>query len=124
MKKGFTLIELLGVIIILGILGVIGLTTVDKNIKKGVYQSCLAQEKVLKEAAKTWVIDNMPSSTTDVTISTLKSGGYIENDMKSPITNSNYSLGTKVRVTVSGQKYTYSVTYGDSKENCDTQKVG
>ena len=111
MKKGFTLIELLGVIIILGILGMIGLTTVDKNIKKGVYQSCLAQEKVLKEAAKTWVIDNMPSSTTDVTISTLKSGGYIENDMKSPITNSNYSLGTKVRVTVSGQKYTYSFIY-------------
>ena len=123
-NRGFTLIELLGVLIVLGILGVIALTTIDKNIKKGIYQSCLAQEKVIKEAAKAWVLDNMPTATTNVTIATLKSGGYLEKDFKSPVTNSNYNSNTKVTVTVTTQKYSYTIVYGSDAEKCDSQKVG
>ncbi len=123
-NRGFTLSELLGVIIILGVLGVIALTSVDKNIKKGMYQTCKTQEKILIEGAKAWAIDNTPTSTTTVKVGALQSGGYIENDLKSPLTNSNYNSNTGVIITVSGSKYTYSVTYGNNNENCENQKVG
>lgn len=118
-NKGFTLAELLGVIIILGILGVIAFGAIDKNIKKGMYQTCMTQERVLIEGAKAWVIDNTPSSTISVSVSDLENGGYIDSNLKSPLTDSNYDSNTIVNIVVSGSKYSYSVTYGNDEEKCD-----
>lgn len=124
MKKGFTLIELLGVIVILGILGMIALTTVDKNVKNGVYKSCLVQEKVLKEAAKSYSIDH-PDFSGDITVKALENAGYLEKNTKNPATNKTYrSKSTKVTITYNGSKYTYEIVYGNENENCESQKVG
>lgn len=122
-NKGFTLVELLGVIIILGILGVIAFGTIDKNVKQGMYQTCISQERVLIEGAKAWAVDNTPSSTTSVFVSTLEEEGYIESDLKSPLTDSNYDSNTFVNITVSGSKYSYSVSYGNDEEKCENHKV-
>jgi len=123
MKKGFTLIELLAVIIILGVLGVIALTTVDKNVKTGIYKSCLAQEKVLKEAAKSFSIDN-PSFSGTKTVAELEDEGYLEKNTKNPATDATYrSKSTTVKITYNGSKYTYSIVYANENEKCNSQKV-
>ena len=57
-KKAFTLAELLGVIVILGIIGTIAVTAIDRNIKNSRYQTCLTQEQNLIEGAKTLITEH------------------------------------------------------------------
>lgn len=123
-KKGFTLAELLGVIVIIGVLAIISVSVIDKNIKEGKVQTCKTQETNIIEGAKAWAIDNTSSLPTSVTISTLESGSYIEKDLKSPITGNKYSSSTKVNITSSGNGYNFTITYGDAKENCSNEEIG
>lgn len=108
--SGFTLVELLGVIVLLSILGVIAVSTIDKNIKQGRVKTCKTQEKNIVEGAKTYIIDN-PNYTGNLTIGTLKSLGYINEDLINPMTDNPYNDSSYVSVSYSSNKYTYVVTY-------------
>ena len=50
--------------------------------------------------------------------------GFIEKDLKSPITGNEYSSGTKVIITKSGYSYDFTVVYGDDKEKCSEEEIG
>jgi len=123
-KSGFTLAELMGVIVVLGIIAVIATITVDRGIKNSRYQTCLAQEKNIVEGAKTWSYDNaskLPGAGKSYTISVneLQNENYIEDGLKSPMTNSVYSSGTTVTITSpNGTSYDYEVVYGTENEKC------
>ena len=123
MKNGFTLIELLGVIVILGILGMIAFTAVDRNVDNGIYKTCLAQEKVLKEAAKSYSID-YPDFSGDITVEELEDNGYLKKNMENPATGETYrSKNTSVKISYNGSKYTYSIIYVNTNEKCENYKV-
>jgi len=123
-KLGFTLAELMGVIVVLGIIAVIATITVDRGIKNSRYQTCLAQEKNIVEGAKTWTYDNaskLPEAggSHTISVSELQNGNYIEEELKSPMTNRVYSSGTSVIITsANGTSYDYEVVYGTENEKC------
>lgn len=123
-QKGFTLAELMGVIVVLSIIAIVTTITVDRSIKNSRYETCMTQETNLIEGAKMWAIDNASSlpgagASKTVSISQLSSGGYIEEGLKSPMTNSVYSNGTQVLISsTNGSDYTYKVNYGTSAEKC------
>lgn len=116
MNSGFTLIELLGVIVLLSVLGVIAISTIDKNIKEGRVKSCKAQEKNIIEGAKAYSVDN-PEYTGNLTIESLKNGGYIKDDLVNPMTDRPYENSTNVTISynLASNKYTYSVNYVGEK---------
>lgn len=113
-RNGFTLAELLGVVVILSILSLIAVTTVDTKLKEGRIKTCLTQEKNIIEGAKIWLIDH-PKTTngTTVKVSDLEEQGYIESDLKNPMTDNSYTSYTRVIINVSDSVYTYTVDYVD-----------
>ena len=115
-NKGFTLIELLGVIVLLSVLGIIAISTIDKNIKDGRVKTCKTQEKNIIEGAKTYTIDN-PNFTGNLTVGTLKSDGYIKKDLVNPMTDNQYNNSSYVTVSYNSttNKYTYEITYVGEK---------
>lgn len=131
-KKAFTLAELLGVIVILGIIGTIAVIAIDSNIKKGRYQTCLAQNQNLIEGAKT-LVTKYPSvlpnagGTTTISVDILKNGGevngvtveggYIDQNFENPMTEKPYTNNVKVVITSSnGTKFNYEVTAPDNEK--------
>ena len=115
-NNGFTLAELLGVIIILSIIGLISFSAIDKNLKEGRIKTCKAQEKNIIEGAKTYIIDNpneLPSSgTKTITLTLLKTNGYIDEKLINPMTDEEYKSGTSVEITKeTGSKYKYKINY-------------
>lgn len=134
LRNGFTLAELLGVIVVLSILGLVAVTTIDNNIKKGRYDSCLVQETNLIEGAKMMMVDYpnlLPASggSIEITVQQLQDGGtingqvvdkgYIDNDLVNPMTEKPYvDSSVSVKITANGDNYDYDVIYGNSDEAC------
>lgn len=118
-NKGFTLIELLGVIVLLSVLGIIAVSTIDKNIKEGRVKTCKAQERNIIEGAKTYSLDN-PNYTGKVSVKELMTDGYIRNDLVNPMTDKVYTDSTFISISYnsSNNKYSYSINYVDEK-GCD-----
>lgn len=137
--KGFTLAELMGVIVILGILAIIVVPVVDKNIKKGVKVTCKTQEHSIIEAAKNYHSDSAGNIGVDsdcetkggicqVSIRELVSSGYLkgsnENNTEvspiNPATNEPYDEGSFVQINnTTGANYVYTVIYnGNDKGAC------
>ncbi len=130
--NAFTLAELMGVIVILSILAVIVTLTVDKSIKNSREKTCEAQEKNLIEAAKTWGIDNptlLPtraSNNKKVYITTaadsLTTKGYVDDDLKNPMTNAAYTSSDYVNISVAAtdSDYDFKVVYGNAAHSCNS----
>ena len=87
-NKGFTLIELLGVIIILSLLLMVIVPSVVSSIQDGQENADESTTNSIVLAARNWFSDNkdvMSNRTSyTVTVSTLKSGGYLEGDITLP----------------------------------------
>ena len=77
-SKGFTLIEVVGVIVILGILGVIVLPIIIGVITENGNTIDEAQERLIKDAAKSYVSANLFKDVSCVNVSTLMDEGYLE----------------------------------------------
>ncbi|MBR2840634.1 MAG: prepilin-type N-terminal cleavage/methylation domain-containing protein [Bacilli bacterium] len=118
-KKGFTLIELLVVIVILSIIGIIAVSTIDKNIKDGRVKTCKAQEKNIIEGAKMYSVDN-PNYVGEVNISSLEGLGYIKDELVNPMTDEKYDDSTSVNISYdeSTKKYTYTINYSEKDKGC------
>ena len=138
LRNGFTLAELLGVIVVLSILGLIVITSIDKNIKESRYDSCIAQENSLIEGAKMVMIDHpelLPTSLHNsfkISVKELQDGGtingeiiepgYIDDDLINPMTDKPYVdsfSGVFVEVKmVNENNFEYNVIYENMDEAC------
>ena len=87
-NRGFTLVELLGVIIILSLLLMVIVPSVVSSIQNGQENADESTTNSIVLAARNWFSDNkdvMSNRTSyTVTVSTLKSGGYLEGDITLP----------------------------------------
>lgn len=140
MKKGFTLIELLGVIVIIAVIATVAVIAIDNSIRKGKITSCKAQEENIIEAAKTWQTDNpiidirdgaitkvyIRNDDGDISKKDLTTSGYLDKELKNPMTNKVYNSGSYVEIKVNTNTdsdsdrlgYTYTVMY-DGESSCE-----
>lgn len=116
-NKGFTLIELLGVIVILSLLLMVIVPSVVSSIQDGQENADESTTNSIVLAARNWLSDNkdvMSNRTSyTVTVSTLKSGGYLEGDITLP--SKGCSLNS-ASVTITAIKKTNNTRY-DYKYN-------
>ena len=116
-SKGFTLIELLGVIVILSLLLMVIVPSVVSSIQDGQENADESTTNSIVLAARNWLSDNkdvMSNRTSyTVTVSTLKSGGYLEGDITLP--SKGCSLNS-ASVTITATKKTNNTKY-DYKYN-------
>ena len=118
-KKAFTLAELLGVIVLLGIVAIIAVTTITTSLKEGREKTCLAQKQNIIEAAKAWVIDN-PYVDKTLSVKDLQIQGYLEAEFKNPMTGDNYSEYSKVTIRYDAETQKYSYSYEpDPIDKCE-----
>jgi len=65
-NKGLTLVELLAVLVVLGLIVVIVVPTVTKNLKSSRVQLCEHQLDSLKSASKNWLTDRINDNYNEV----------------------------------------------------------
>lgn len=113
-KNAFTLIELLTVIVILGIIAGITIPTINGIIKNSKEKAYNEQINVIVDAAKRWGIDNTfaLSTTSKISVATLKSEGYISNKkiLKNPIDNTSIENAC-VKITYDENTKQYKYAY-------------
>ncbi|ACT00758.1 type II secretion system protein [Paenibacillus sp. JDR-2] len=87
-EKGFTLIELLAVIVILAVIAVIAVPLIGNIIGNTKTKSDLATARQIYDAARLWATDtnNGDLGTTDIKLSTLQTGGYLDAPLYLPST--------------------------------------
>ncbi len=122
MKKenGFTLIELMAVITILVLLSLIIIPIIDKNIKKTKQNMYIIQIENIRMAGISYFSDNPNYKPTDgnnssVTLDTLEQNGYIEKDVKNPLTNQTFDNTIYVQIKNNNNRFDYKVC---PLENC------
>ena len=135
MKKGFTLVELLGVLVIMSIIAVIVLPIVGKNVKKGKEEAYQAQLISIINSTKNYTTDYpsaLPTSgSTSITMSVLKSNGYLDSTVKNPKTSAAFADTDYVRITLTTTtsggtcsttepctSYCYCVVVSGNTDNC------
>lgn len=101
-NKGFTLVELLAVILILVSVSFVAVGSISNSLKKRDVKECEEQQELAVSAAKMYFsLDGKGS--TSVTISTLKSKGYIKDG------NSKVNLLKDTdKIKISGSSYLYN----------------
>lgn len=118
MKKnnGFTLIELIGVIIIITLLGLLIIPIVDQIIKENQDNLYTVQVKNIEEAAKNWGAENislLPNATDTeviVTLTTLKSGGFLPESIVNPKTKEEMTGCVRITYVIAYNQETYEYT--------------
>ena len=122
LKKGFTLVELMGVIVILGVIALIAIPTIDKQLKEGKRDLSQAQLDNIKSAAELWVADNpndMPQNGEECYLkySTLVDSGYAEENLKEISSNTDI-VDNKLKIKISKDdtynKYNYIVEFNNN----------
>ena len=121
-NKGFTLIELLGVIVILSLLLMVIVPSVVSNIQDGQTQADESTTNSIVLAARNWLSDNKDvmsdRSSYTVTVSTLKSEGYLEGEITLPSKGcslNNASVTITATKKANGTKYDYKY---NAPDNC------
>lgn len=113
MKRAFTLVETIGVIILLSVIALIATPLIEKEIKKGQEQAYEIQIDNIELALKNWASDNqfiMPYSGQSITLTLgqLKQAGYIDKNIKNPITKKLFPNDMILTITNDG-KLVYDV---------------
>ena len=128
-KKGFTLVELMGVIVILGVIALIAIPTIDRQLKEGKEELSQAQLDNIKAAAELWASDNpndMPQNGEECYLkySTLVNSGYADKNLKEISSNTDI-VDNKLKIKISKDntynKYTYTVEF--NKDGFNEQYV-
>lgn len=121
-NKGFTLIELLGVIVILSLLLMVIVPSVVSNIQDGQAQADESTTNSIVLATRNWLSDNKDvmsdRSSYTVTVSTLKSEGYLEGEITLPSKGcslNNASVTITATKKANGTKYDYKY---NAPDNC------
>ena len=123
-EKGFTLIELLAVIVILGIIAVIAIPMIGNVIDKSRQNADLATARQIYDAARLYTVtENLGKSTsgqTSVTLATLQSNNYLENNLVLPSTKSPLNTtSTFVTFNSSGELVNVTVAPASTKWKTD-----
>lgn len=113
-KNGFTLPEVLGVITVLALLALLIAPIITKVIKDNKQRLYNIQIKEIEKAAKDYALKNtdvLPEdgSSTIITLEEIKKGGYIQKDVRNPITKELFSDELKIEITNHYNQYTYTV---------------
>lgn len=125
-KNAFTLAELLGVIVILALISLITIPSISGTLQKYKKNLCDAQLNQIISAARNWGADNILSLPSDggtkkVTVSTLAKYGYIDDEIKNPVTGENFNLkDIEIIITRTGKKYNYSLD-DKTKNACNSE---
>lgn len=115
MKKGFTLAELLGVIVILGLLTLLIVPTMNKILKGNRQTLYENQLHSIEKAAKDFSLKNMgtlPEQEGDfitITLGDLKKGGFIQNEVRNPLTKELFPNDLEIRISKESNDYVYEV---------------
>ena len=116
-RYGFTLVELMGVIIILGVIALIAIPIVDRQLKESKNDLHQTQKENIKEAAKLWTAKNVYNLPTSgacyLRYSELVSSGFLDEELKDPKTNTTFTdenINIKIEKDTDYNKYTYDVT--------------
>ena len=116
-KKAFTLIELIGTVVILSLIVLIITPAISDNVKKGVEDAKKQTEESIILAAKNYVSDN--KSATCVTLQTLQSEGYIDDNLKDPSDSNKILTNKKVTITRTQQENKVKYKYTYEEGNCN-----
>jgi len=115
MKKGFTLVEIIAVVTVLGILAVVGTVAISNILKSNRERSYDLQIKNIEQGARNWANRNvliLPDNEGDVvtlTLLYLKQEGFVEGDIKDPITEEPFPNDMLITITRKGNSYVYDV---------------
>ncbi len=116
-EKGFTLVELLAVLVILAFIALIAFPIVTGIINNSREKLSEEQFNRLEEAVKSYTTKNVAEDEACVSISELKSGGYLENvEIKNPDTGETINGIYHIIWDTDHNQYTYQ--YDGSKSSC------
>jgi type IV pilus assembly protein PilA len=117
-QKGFTLIELLAVIVILGVIAAIAVTSIRGVITKSKGDADIATGRQIYEAARLYNTSENNGDNVTVLITLLQSTNYLDTDLilpstKSPITGGlvTYTSGAFTSVTIISGSPSVTKTY-------------
>lgn len=126
-KNGFTLIEILAVITIIGVVSLIAMPVVQKNINNSKEQAYNTQIDMIEKAARDWSSENLmylpelDGDSIHITLYTLMSLGYIEDSLINPLTDKYFDTETVITITKDKNKYKYdiNVIFSNEKNSVD-----
>lgn len=117
-KKGMTLVELITVLVVIGMIAVITIPTIIKTINKSKEQTTDIQEASIKEAAESYVAENIGKTINFteadneevINLNTLIEEGYLKGELKNLKTNKEYDLvNSKVTIKKENNSYIYTI---------------
>ena len=119
-KKGFTLAELLAVLVVLGIIAAITIPIVTDQVDEHRKKLCITQYESILTAARAYGADNVMTlkDSDTVTLATLQQKGYIDENIKNPMTKDEISGDLTITINVVGTtnnvKFKYSLEHEPS----------
>lgn len=124
-NKGFTLIEILAVVTIIGVVSLITMPVVQKNITKSRQQAYNNQIDNIVKAAKDWSsenLTNLPENNNEklnISLEMLMSLGYLEDNLVDPLTDKYFSPDTVITIEKINNNYQYKVNVEFDKEKVE-----
>ena len=115
MKRGFTLIEIMAVIVVLGSIGLIALTAVDKVIKDNNEKAYQVQISNIEDATRVWGANNLsylPDNSGEVVsipLIVLKRDGLVDKELSNPKTGETFPNDLYISISYREGIYQYNV---------------
>lgn len=104
MKKGFTLVELVGIVVILSLISILVIPVIENSISNYKNSAYKSQIRNIELASKSYYTDKMlqvslkTGSAMFISLNQLEFEGYIENNIKNPITDERFDPRTLIKV--------------------------